>query len=113
MGFVRLVIHKASRPLANAACLVSGWNPHLTARRVTRPARLSSHTKRVRYGVGIPVCLAKTKGLVNIRHTIDNNDKKSRASKNGKKYGLINKQGKFIIPPESDRQIYLIGTPTG
>jgi hypothetical protein len=41
----------AHRPLANAACLVSEWNPHLT--------RLSSHTKRVRYGVGIPVCLAK------------------------------------------------------
>ncbi len=61
MGFVRLVIHKASRPLANATCLVSGWNPHLT--------RLSSHTKRVRYGVGIPVCLAKNELIKGILAT--------------------------------------------
>ncbi len=32
--------------------IVNRWNPHLT--------RLSSHTNLDRYGVGIPVCLAKS-----------------------------------------------------
>ncbi|MEO0013028.1 MAG: hypothetical protein RLZZ535_1417, partial [Cyanobacteriota bacterium] len=38
-------------PKSFACQIARGWNRHI--------ARLSSHTKRVPYGVGIPVCLAK------------------------------------------------------
>jgi hypothetical protein len=50
MEFVRFVIHPSTAKIYDCQ-IADGWNPHLT--------RLSSHTKRVRYGVGIPVWLAK------------------------------------------------------